>query len=380
MPCNGPWRWPGNERSQPADRGPDPPRRGSRRGPARAARRSRPGLDEPARLRLPLPRSGAGRPGVPGDPLRRLRRLVDRLPARPRGPDVAGPPGIDPHARERAGPPRALLVTAAGSPGERSRAEGQERLPQRAALPPPHDLFPGPLEPLLGAPAPRLPGPGRRAGARPAPPDGPPLRGLPGALRDHLLAGELRLADVSPAPLDEHHVRHLYVRRPLPGGDRRHRAGRGEALPERPRGERHPEAPARSGEAPLRLQHLLGLHLGLPIPADLVRQPLRGDPLLRRAHARGLAAALRTGAGAPLAVALRGPAAPVDEAQSQDPCRHRRSGAAGELARYLYERGPRGAAGTEAGSSRAPDRRRLRRAFVAHRHPGPGQRAAVAKE
>ena len=63
------------------------------------------------------------------------------------------------------------------------------------------------------------------------------------------------------------------------------------AGPLRAGGRRAPAA--RSRQAAVRLLDLLGLHLGLPVPADLVRQHPGGGHPLRHAHERRLAAAVR---------------------------------------------------------------------------------------
>ena len=109
----------------------------------------------------------------------------------------------------------------------------------------------------------------------PRPPWAPPFI-VAFALHDHA-PGLMGLADVARPALVQHDLRGLRLRGHFAAGPGRHHPPTVLLM------RRHRFAPwwakaaSRPGQDPLRLLHLLGLHLALPVPAHLVRQPARGD-------------------------------------------------------------------------------------------------------
>ncbi len=212
------------------------------------------------------------------------RPLVGRAPPHPRGAGHGaagggasdGPPGavsrrppdavpLEPPGRVRA---RALAGDVDGRQGGlpvavlRVRADGGgpgRVRPVRVAVPP-HVAGSGPR-------------PDRRAGAPP-----PPER-AGRAVHRLFRAGHhrlcVRLDRVAGPQLVQHHVRRLRLRRDVRLGHRRHHTVGGSPVAARPVaqvGRRRPGAAPRSGQAAVRVLDVLGLHLGVAVPAHLVRQ------------------------------------------------------------------------------------------------------------
>src|SRR6185369_15743481 len=237
-------------------------RGGRDRRAGRAVAERRENLDRPPARRLLSSLPGFGRPRLRGHPIPGERRLVDRHPPRSGSAGQPAPDRRRAHARPVVRPPRPLRMEQAGGGGPRCGAGRQGRLPQRSVLLRADAALPCSLESVRHFPAPHLARTGPRRQPRLPPPPGPPLGGLHRPLRRLVLPRQLRLADVAGAPLGEHDLRRLLLRRPLPGGPRGdHPLRRPAELRRSAHRRRQREPPARPGEAALRLQHLLCQYL-----------------------------------------------------------------------------------------------------------------------